>query len=396
MFTKYSVFNEVFRNLRESTIKYTGVLKWFIIIGCLIILLGLTFFLGFLEIDFEYSLLGVPVNSFFGITYLTLFTFGFYLIIFGLVLILPTLDRNNRKGLINYRQYFISFGTLGLVLILYSLLIIFNILTPLNSFHTWFDYFVLGIILFFSNYLIIVFSYENVQDLSNYYRVWILLLSIGIFIEILSILAYWSLLRIIQLAPHSWGDLYFLGLPFLISGGLPFLLYTQSTKTPFSTVLGISSLILVISGLIAYLAPTLALNGIIFPMAIFKYNNYFDFLFYGFLLLVLGASIASFNESTKKYLERIPPILWVFFLVLGLIQYITSILMEITDTHFVELGLDFLFLQSTRGSLLFGMTWDLFLFNSFMTTLPSLVVLSSLILLETELAHKKQDIEEPS
>ncbi|MHA1996172.1 MAG: hypothetical protein ACW97Z_16685 [Candidatus Hodarchaeales archaeon] len=379
--------------MRENVIKYSGILKWFLIIGCLIIFFGLTYFLGIFEIDFEYSLLGVPINSFYGITYVTLFTFGFYLITFALLLILPSLDKNNRNKLINIHKIFISFGVLGLALILYSFTIHVDILPPLAPFHKWFDYFILGIIILFSNYLIVILSTENIQSLSNYNRVWLLLISIGIAIEILSLLTYWSLFLTIQVAPRSWGDLYFLGLVCLFIGGLPFLVSYQPTNPRISLVLGILSLILIVSGIFTYLAPTLALNGVLIPMSIFKYNRYFDYLFYGSLLLILGVSIASFNQESQKYLRRYP-IIWISLLILGFVQYILSILMEITDTHFIDLGLDFLFLQNPHGSLLFGMTWNVFLFNSLITTFFALIILSSLILKETKLAEEKQKIEE--
>ncbi|MHA2239893.1 MAG: hypothetical protein ACXAB2_16255 [Candidatus Hodarchaeales archaeon] len=92
--------------MRETIIRFSEALRWVLIIGWLIILLGFTYFLGIFKIDFEYSLLGIPVNSFYGITYLALFTFGFILVLFALLLILPTLDFNQRKALNKYQRLF--------------------------------------------------------------------------------------------------------------------------------------------------------------------------------------------------------------------------------------------------------------------------------------------------
>ncbi len=353
----------------------------------MIILIGLTYFLGIFEIDFEYSLLGTPVNSLYGITYLALYAFGFYLVLLALLLIVPTLDRIGRKKLNYYQRFFISFGIFGLILILYSLLIYFSILPALISNHSWFDYFIIGVIISFSNYSVLIFSTENFQELSIYNWIWIPLISIGTVLEILSLFTYWSLFQIIGVSANSWGDHYLFGIIFLFIGGLPLLLSYKQTDQRVSNGLGILSLILITSGIITYIAPTLALNGILFPFSIFRYNKYFDYLFFGSLLLILGVSIASNLEVTRKILKKFS-LLWIFILILGFLQYIISILMEITDTHFIDLGLDFLFLKNARGSLLFDMTWNVFLINSFITTISVLIILSSLIFRESNLTDR--------
>jgi len=379
--------------LRDSAIKYIGILKFILIIGIMIIFTGLAYFLGILEIDFEYSLLGTPVNSLYGITYLTLFALGFYLVILAILLILPTFDKINRKKLKNYQRLFISFGIFGTVLILYSLLIYLGILPTLQSYQTWFDYFIIGIMISFSSYLAFIFFTENFQELSVYNWIWALLVSAGFVIEILSLLTYWSLLQIIGISANYWSDLYLFGIVFLFIGGLPLLVSYKQTNKRVSSGLVILSLILIISGIITYIAPTLAINGLLFPFSIFKYNKYFDFLLFGSLLMILGVSIASNLEITQKFLKKLP-LLWFFFLILGFLQYLISILMEITDTHFIDLGLDFLFLRNAQGSLLFGMTWNVFLINSFITTLSVLIIVSSLIFKESDLAIEIDDPEE--
>jgi hypothetical protein len=376
--------------MRDEVIRYQGILKLILMIGVMIITIGLAFFLGIFKIDFEYSLIGAPVNSLYGITYLTLITFGFFLVISSLLLILPSWDRESRKQLRKYQKLFILFGILGLSLILYSLLVYINILPTLESNQTWFDYFIIGAIISIPNYLAITFSIVNFQDLSKYNRIWILLISTGIVIELLSLLTYWSLLKIIGMSARSWGDLYLFGAVFLFMGGLPLLVSYKQMEKRISNGLGILSIVLIISGIVTYLAPTLALNGIFFPLSIFRYNRYFDFLYFGSLILIIGISIASNLDIKQKYLDKFP-VLWGFFLILGFIQYVISILMEITDSFFIDLGLDFLFAKNEHGSALFGMTWNVFLVNSIVTTLPVLIILSSLILNESKNLGEIQD-----
>ncbi|MHA2030653.1 MAG: hypothetical protein ACW99Q_14810 [Candidatus Kariarchaeaceae archaeon] len=373
------------------TIRYAGILKFFLIIGIMIILTGLAYFLGIFEIDFEYSLLGAPINSLYGITYLTLYSFGLYLVFFALLLILPTLDKNRRNGLKRYRRLLISVEIFGLILILYSRLVNLGILPTMNLNYNWLDYFIIGSMISVITYLIIIFSTENFQDLSKYKWVWILLIIVGIYTELLSLLTYWSLLLTLGIPAKSWGDLFLFGIVFLLLGGFPFLLSYKPTHQRISLSLGVLSLILIMSGLLTYLVPTLAVNGVLFPLSIFKYNNYFDYLFFGALLLIMGVSIASYLEEFQNFFKRFP-VLWFTLLFLGFLQYFVSILMEITNTYFIDLGLDFLFLESTRGSLLFGMTWNVFFINGFITTVSVLIILSSIILKES---NSKQEIQVP-
>ena len=384
----------MFQHLRDTVIRYSGLLRWLIIIGSLTIVLGLGYFLGIYEIDFEYSLIGVPVNSFYGITYLSLFAFGFYLILLALLLILPTLDSNSRRKLHKYQQLFIGGLMVGLGLISYSLLIYFEILPSLESRHTYFDYFVLGLLLLISTYLFLMFSFEKFQDLYLYNRIWYILICLGIMFELFALASYWSLMRIIRISQTSWGIFYFIGVIFLFIGGAPVLnsfKYNEKINRQITLILGHISAILIISGLITYLAPTLALNGIVFPLYIFEFNRYFDYLYFGSLFLIIGLAIVFNLEGVQEYSKKYSK-LWVSVLIFGLSQYIVSILMEITDTHFTDLGVEFLFQQSTtRGSLLFDMTWNVFLLNSFITTLSALMILSALIFKETLLVDLNQN-----
>ncbi len=372
----------MFQTLKEGVLKYSVLLKWIQIIGWLIISLGLLFFLGIFKIDFEYSLIGAPINSLYGITYVALYAFGGYLVFFALLLLLPVLDREYLDRMKSYLSLSLILSIVGGGLILYSLLVAFDILPSLASTHKWVDYFILGLILFCSNYITLIFSTEDFHSWAVYDRIWFILIGIGITLEIMSLLAYWSLLKSIQISPGSWGDLYSFGLVFLFLGGFPFLLSYKPTNKTTATVLGSISIILIISGLITYLAPTLALNGILFNTTLFKYNKYFDFLFYGSLLLISGISVASTNKKIQRYFKTVSS-LWIVILFFGLTQYLTSILMEITDTHFIDFGLDVLFQQSDRGSLFFGMTWNVFFFNGFITTLIGLIVCNRLIIQET-------------
>ncbi len=379
----------MFRYLRDGIIRYAGILKLFLIIGIIIILTGLAYFFGIFEID-EYSILGAPVNSLYGITYLTLYAFGLYLVFFAILLILPTLDKNSRKGLKKYRKLLISVEIFGLILILYSRLVNLGILPTMDFNYNWLNYFIIGTMISIITHLILIFSTENFQDLSKHNWVWILLIIAGIYTELLSLLTYWSLLLTLGIPAKCWGDLFLFGIVFLFLGGLPLLVSYKQTHKRISFGLGILSLILIISGLITYLAPTLALNGVLFPLSIFRYNKYFDYLFFGALLLIIGVSVASYLEEIQSIFKKFS-VLWLTLLFLGFLQYFLAILMEITDTYFIDLGLDFLFLESARGSLMFGMTWNVFFINGFITTLSVLIILSSIILKESNLTQKIQD-----
>jgi len=104
-------------------------------------------------------------------------------------------------------------------------------------------------------------------------------------------------------------------------------------------------------------------------------------------------SVASYLEEIQNFFRKFP-VLWFTLLFLGFLQYLISILMEITDTYFIDLGLGFLFISSTRGSLLFGMTWNVFLINGIIATFSVLAIISSIIFKESNPIRKGQDPEE--
>jgi hypothetical protein len=353
-------------------------------------MLGFAYFLDILEIDFEYSLLGAPIHSFYGISYVTLFIFGYYLVILTSVLLFSISERDKQKQFHNYQNILLSVSVAGGGIILYSYLNFLGVLPSIASYHDWFDYFFVGLIFFSLTYFIIVFSNEKLQQSFQYNKILILLLGFGIAIEIFSILTYWSLMKGFQAPPDTWNVYFSFGLIFLFGGGIPILRAYKPKKANLSIFLAVLAILLMISGLIIYLAPTLALNDFFMPMSIFKYNKYFDYLIYGSLLLISGIALGVNNENLQNRLRKFS-LLWLIIFLFGALQVFISGVMVLTDSYFVDLGLRSFFHQDLTGSMLFGMRWNVFLFNGIITTLSVLIIIFVLTMQETSTSPKSLD-----
>ena len=161
----------------------------------MLILVGFLYFIEYFKHDLSIKYgLDIPDNSLYGITYQTLYMFGFYFILISLLLILPLVDQKSRN-LVNKANFLWVLITIAdFEVILYSLLINNHILPAFNPNHTWFDYLVLGGILSFIGFNMLVFSIKDLQVLEKYFPIFLSLIILGLVIELLSFLAYSKLL----------------------------------------------------------------------------------------------------------------------------------------------------------------------------------------------------------
>ena len=358
----------------------------------MLILVGFLYFIEYFKHDLSVKYgLDIPDNSLYGITYQTLFMFGFYFILISLLLILPLMDQKSRN-LVNKANFlWILITIVGFEIILYSLLIDNHILSAFNPNHTWFDYLVLGGILSFIGFNVLVFSIKDFQVLEKYFPILSSLIILGMVIELLSFLAYSKLL--IGLKKSVWIDLFLVGIVPLYFGGLPFCL--SKIITPFTKIKYIRVLVSfsVTIGFLVYLAPTFALNKLILPMSIFKYNNYFDYLVYGAILTFAGvAGMTIIYQKTLRHKNNV----WTIILSLGIIQILISMILVTSDTYYIDLWVTpFLeIFPNLNGHSLFGMTWDVFFFNGLFTTIISLIIISLILFIETLEFDNQRDEEE--
>ncbi len=292
------------------------------------------------------------------------------------------MDQNSRYLIVKMKPVLFFFTIFGTEIILYSILINMHILPCLKPDHSWFDYFVLGIILLFVGFTILIFSIEDVQVLGKYAPLFLIFIIFGCFLELVSFFAYSKILNMFGIKKSVWKDLFFAGIMPIYIGGLPFSLYKIQHTTNRKYSISISAISLIVVGSLVYLSPTLALNRIILPMTIFNYNDYFDYLLFGSTLTLIG--IIGITLVFYEFMRAKNVYLVVIF-ILGAIQIVLSMILLISDTYFIDLGLRPILenLSNLNGYSIFGMTWDVFFFNGLFTTLISLIIISLIIYLET-------------
>lgn len=369
-------------NLLNTLKAVIGLLRGVFLFGLLLIFIGFLYFTEFIRHDFaNISNVDLLDNSLWGITYQTLYMFGFYFVIISLLLLLPLMSRDTRNLMSKMNDLWIFISIIGIVVISYSVLVNAHLLLALNSKHSWFDYFILGSILSLIGYNVLIFSIGDFDILNKYSVIFQGLIILGIILELISFLTYCKLLLGLGIPKPAWEGLFFVGIVPLYFGGLPYsLTKAQQSITPHKTIPIVLVSCIIIGGL-TYLAPTLAINKIILPMTIFKYNNYFDYLLFATIL-----TLVSIVGITLHFHELMRPrsIVWYSIFILGLIQIFISLVLVISDTYFLDLGLtpfleDFPYLN---GYSLLGMRWDGFFINGFFTTSLALIIISLILFLE--------------
>ena len=370
--------------MRKSVIKYRELLIWCTIIGISLIIIGLLFFMGINKIDYRYGgyLPQPPSKSLYGITPYDFYAIGLYLLLIGLLLVFPTFNKDKRASLKNKNLLYLVITVNGLEIILYSFLINVNILPVLDPDHNWFGYFLIGFFVFFIGYMFVIFSMDDFSRLDNYQILWLSLVSFGVLMIIISLFTYWGLMRLLTFSPNIWPTFLVFGILAIIIGGPPLLINRiTNNKSLAGPFLWIPILITGI-GVITYLAPTMALNGILFPMTIFQYNNYYDYLIFGTVLILLGFPFILFSDKSKVRFVKERPV-FITILVLGIIHFFLSIVLLLTDTYLIDIGLKSVLPQMGYKTIILGMPSTVWYINGFILTMISLLGIHLLVLRET-------------
>ena len=362
--------------------KYKSSLTWLIVIGFSLLIIGLLDFLGFNKIGYEGYYPQPPNKSLYGITPYAFYALGFYLVLIGLLLVLPTLDKGNRTSLKKNKLLYLILTINGLEIIFYSIFINLNLLPVLDPDHNWFGYFLVGFFVFFIGYMLVIFANDDFTELANYRNRLSFIVSFGVLIIIISLFTYWGLMRAFTISPNEWPPILMCGVLFLIIGGSPLLITRLANNKSLSKTFSWISFVITGIGIITYLAPTLALNDVLFPMSIFTYNDYYDYLVFGMVLIMMGLPNLLFSEyqPVKRVKESF---IFIIMLVLSIIHFFVSVLLLLTDTYFIETGLKAILVQMNYKSLILGMPWTVWYINGFLLLIISLLGIHSFVLKET-------------
>jgi hypothetical protein len=328
------------------------------------------------------------MKSLYGITPYDFYAFGFYLLLIGLLLILPTLDRGNREFLKKRNLLYLVIMINGIEIVIYSVLISLNFLPVLDPDHTWVGYYLIGFFVFFIGYFFVLYSVDDFTILGNYRNHLLFMVSLGVMMIIISLFTYWGLMQAFYFSPNLWPIILLCGGIVLITGGPPLLITRITSNKSLSKPLFWISIAITGIGILTYLAPTLALNGIIIPMTIFQYNDYYDYLVFGIVLILVGLPNILFSENIHIRLEK-KSYIFITILALGGLHFFLSVLLLLTDTYFIETGLKSILVQMDYKSIILGMPWTVWYINGFLLTITSLIGGQAILLRET-LTHDNQ------
>ena len=350
--------------MRELIKKISRGLLTFSSIGILSIALGFLFFTGVASTD----------RLFIGFDYKILIAFGFYLTLITLIPVLSVLDARGKMSIKKIYPHLILFGGVGILGVIYSYLVYGVYITPIDSvLHTWFDYFLLSIVVVTISLILLMFSIRDRVRLWNLKIIYFLMIFVGIILEILSVIVYGHYLEMITDLGIGW-DAYFLsGAILILLGLLPIFLAAGSgmrsflNKTRLFWILGtgFGLALVVISFLVNY--------G---TLENFLETEWFVFYSFGSLSLFSTTLLLASSRKFSSTLSKLK-IIWIFLLLLGVLLVLISLILALPMSTEIS---EVISLPDT----LMDYSWDFYFLYGVTLSFFSMILIMSVLYFETE------------
>ncbi|MFX0014598.1 MAG: hypothetical protein ACFFB2_05570 [Promethearchaeota archaeon] len=366
--------------MRKTVVRSSNILLTIAGIGILTIILGIIYFSG---------AGGIEGGLFYGFNYGILLAFGFYLSLIGFFPVLTSLDASGKKAVKKFYPHLLLLTGIGFIFLIYSTLVP-HILTPITPSHTWFDYYILGAVLIIFSFSTILLATHDRTRLWRFRIIFFLIFFAGILFEIASLLTYFDLLAFIDIEKSMWLTFYLFGGVILFIGMIPLLISASSNFRAIIHRLRFIFILIALIGIIAYIIPTLALNEIL-PITVFEFMNYYDFLLFGSLAILIGLLLISASDQAYEFIYKLR-FLMILLLFVGTIQLLISFVLVLPTSEYIDIPqLETLPLMTisdfpnTYGMLmLIGMTWDVYYVNGIIMTFISIIFICSIVFFESE------------
>ncbi|UCG90088.1 MAG: hypothetical protein JSU57_06410 [Candidatus Heimdallarchaeota archaeon] len=366
--------------MRKIVVRSSNILLTLAGIGILTMILGVIYFSG---------AGGIEGGLFYGFNYGILLAFGFYLSLIGFFPVLTSLDASAKNTVKKFNPHLLLITGIGVIFLIYSALVP-HILAPLTPSHTWFDYYILGAVLIIFGFSTILLAVRDRERLWNFKIILFLIFVVGILVEITSLLTYFGLLEFIDIGKSMWLTFYLFGGVILFIGMIPLLISASSRFRGIIHRLRFILILIALIGIIAYIIPTLALNEIL-PLTVFDFMNYYDFLLFGSLAIVIGLLLLSASDRAYDFIYKLR-FVWLLLLFAGTIQLIISFVLVLPTSEFIGIpqleSIPFMTISdfpATYGMLmLVGMTWDVYYVNGIIMTFISIIFICSIVFFESE------------
>ncbi|MFX1286124.1 MAG: hypothetical protein ACFFB5_20940 [Promethearchaeota archaeon] len=366
--------------MRKTVVRSSNILLTLAGIGILTIILGILYFSG---------AGGIEGELFYGFNYGVLLAFGFYLSLIGLFPVLTSLDASGKNTIKKFYPHLLLITGIGVIFLIYSSLVP-HTLAPLTPSHTWFDYYILGAVLIIFGFSSILLAIRERERLWNFKIILFIIFIIGILIEIASLLTYFDLLESFDIEKSMWLTFYLFGGVILFIGMIPLLIGASSRFRSIIHRLRFIWILIALIGIVTYVIPTLAINEIL-PLTVFEFMNYFDFLLFGSLAILISLLLISASDEAYDFIYRLR-FVFLFLLLVGTIQLIISFVLVLPTSEYIDIPqLELIPLMTvsdypnTFGMLmLVGMTWDVYYVNGIIMTFISIIFICSIVFFESE------------
>ncbi|MFW9904072.1 MAG: hypothetical protein ACFFFH_07055 [Candidatus Thorarchaeota archaeon] len=357
--------------MRNTVVRSSKVLLTLAGIGILSMIVALLYFTG-LANSVDY--LADPVTwsrTLYGFDYRVITAYGFFLVLIGFLPVLVVMDASAKKNVKKLYIYLLLLFGIGLLMLIYSALVYGTYLTPFDPYHTWFDYFIIAVLLIMFGLLPILFSIQDQERLWNFKLLFILFILVGIILEIISIVDYGQILEIPDI---GWDVIFLFGVVVLFLGMVPLLLTAGSTFREVLHRLRIIWILGALIGIVLVIVSYLVYAGILDLPDI----DWFVILAFGGLLSLLTISLLAGGMQLTGIIHKLR-FIWLITLFLGIISVIVSAILILPESPEVEAALGTLL-----GTSLFDVTWDVFYMYGTLITILSLTFICSILYLETK------------
>ena len=350
--------------MRNIVVRSSRVLLTLSGIGILGMVIGYLYFSGIASTD----------RLFFGFSYEIIYAFSFFLLIIGFFPVLAAGDIDAKKSIKKIYVHLLLLLGLGFIFLIYSFLVYWDRLAPLNPSHTWFDYAIVASILIVFTLSALLFSVQNKERLWNFKILYGVLIIFGFLVLIVSTVAYGGYLdSIIDEGIITWeilliiaGILLFIGLmPLIINASTNFrdILYKLRIIWLIGLLPGI--LLLVIAGLI---------NAGFVDSSVFLNIQWEVFYLYGSLLTIILLLFLAGAKNLHETLYKLRAI-WLLSFLIGILVVLFSFIVILPTSPDIS---------NIIGSFGLEMYYDVSYMYGIAITIFSLIFICSVVYFETE------------
>lgn len=340
-------------------------------IGIMTMVIGIIYFSG----------IAASPRFIYGFDYRLLFTFGFFLSYIGLFPILSTVDDNAKNSIKKLYVHLLLVVGIGFIVLIYSFLLYYvpDRISPLDSRHNWFDYYVISVLMIVLGLTTILYSVRDRERLWNFKLFYVILLFIGILLELLSMLTYGTYLKSFGLTRDMWSVFLLFGGVFLYLGALPLFLFASTNFTAFLHRFKFLWILIAFIGFVIILTSYLVYNEMFPEYLDILGKEWYAILVYGCLITIMVILPLVSSKESHEFIHKLR-FIWVILFLVGISMVCISAILVLPTSPDVAEALN---VGSYEPSLL-DISWDTYYMYGSVITIIFLIFICSILFFETK------------